>query len=152
MEMDKLIDKFEVLAMEATNDLPLEYLKVDCKLEHRFTPKLYSREITMPAGILVTSETHKTEHQFILSKGIVSVWTEEEGEVFIVAPYHGITKPGTRRILFIHEEAIWTTFHSTLKNTVEEVREDIIEKYENPFIHGHYINNTFVPQEKQLVN
>lgn len=121
-------------------------------LVHTFTPGLYSRQITMPEGTLVCSKIHLTEHQFILSKGTVSFWTKDGGEVIISAPYQGVTKPGTARALYIHEEAIWTTFHSTLLQTPEEIIDDITESYENPLLQGHYINNVFYPENKELVN
>lgn len=144
-----VIDVIEQEAIEAAQDTE-QYEQVDCPLVHTFTPGLYSRQITMRAGLLVTSETHKTEHQYILLKGVVSVWTEAEGEIIISAPYHGVTLPGTRRLLYIHEDAIWTCFHSTLLHTVAEIHEDIIEKYENPRLKGHYENNVFVPEKKTI--
>lgn len=146
------IDIAEQAAAMAVQEMPAQYKQVDCPLVHTFTPGLYSRQIYMPAGVLVTSETHKTEHQYILSQGIVSVWTEAEGEVLISAPYHGVTMPGTRRLLYIHEDAIWTCFHSTLLQTVEEIQEDIIEKYENPLLKGHYQQGVFIPQGKTIIN
>lgn len=139
------IDRIEQIAAAAIEQQPAIYEQVDCPLVHHFTPGLYSREITMYAGVLVTSEKHKYEHQFILSQGVVSVWTEAEGEQLFQAPFHGITKPGTRRILYIHETAVWTTFHSTLFQTIEEIHDDIIEKYENHSMNGHFENNKFVP-------
>jgi hypothetical protein len=39
-----------------------------------------------------------------------------------------MTKPGTQRILYIHEECVWITVHPTDKTTVEEVVEDVIAK------------------------
>lgn len=86
---------------------------VEMPLQHRFTPGLYSREIFMPAGAVVVSKVHKTEHQFVVSKGRVSVWSEADGVVELRAPHAGVTKPGTRRILVVHEDTIWTTFHPT---------------------------------------
>ena len=100
--------------------------QVDMPLQHRFTPGLYTREIFMPKGTLVISKIHKTEHQYIISKGVVSVWIEGVGTKKLQAPYHGITKPGTRRILFIHEDCIWTTFHATNKTDVNEIEQDVI--------------------------
>lgn len=146
------IDQVEKVLVDAVNQHPEVYKPIDCPLVHTFTPALYSRQITMYRGTLITSETHKYEHQFILSQGVVSVWTEAEGEVLISAPYHGVTKPGTRRILYIHEDAVWTTFHSTLLTTVKEIHEDIIEKYENPLIKGHLENNVFVPMKIENEN
>lgn len=81
---------------------------------HRFTPGLYARELTMPAGLLLTSKVHRTEHQYVVSRGVALVFVDGEGWRKIVAPYHGITRAGTRRVLRILEETTWTTFHPIL--------------------------------------
>ena len=80
----------------------------------------------MPKGTLIISKIHKTEHPFVIVKGKVSVWVEGIGTVTYTAPYVGITKPGTRRVLYIHEDCSWLTFHATDKTTPEEVEADVI--------------------------
>lgn len=96
---------------------------------HRFTPGLYVREIFMPKGTLVISKIHKTEHPYVVSKGHAAVWTEEAGVVQIKAPHCGITKPGTRRILYIHEDCIWTTFHPTTETDLDKIEAQVIEPH-----------------------
>ena len=44
----------------------------------------------------------------------------------IKAPYNNITQPGTKRLIFIHEDTIWITVHATEKESVEEILEEII--------------------------
>lgn len=100
---------------------------LECPVIHSFTPGLYSREITMPKGAMIVSKIHKTEHPFVVSKGHAAVWTEDKGVVQIRAPYFGITKPGTRRVLFIHQECVWTTFHPTTLTDVDAIEAAIIE-------------------------
>lgn len=96
---------------------------------HRFTPGMYIREIFMPAGSLLTSEIHLTEHPFVISYGQITVWNPHTGTELFQAPHTGITLPGTRRILFCHTDVIWTTFHALTKLgfTDEEIR-DMDEK------------------------
>lgn len=101
---------------------------------HRFTPGLYIREILMPTGSILTSKIHKTEHPYVISKGKVSVWTEKEGSVKLEAPHTGITKPGTRRLLYVNEDTIWTTFHPTNETDVSKIEEQIIESHHNPLL------------------
>lgn len=108
---------------------------VECPLKHTFTPGLYIREIFMPKDSVITSKIHKTEHPFIVSKGVVSVSIDAGEWQLIEAPYSGITKPGTRRILWVHEDTIWTTIHANPDNENEnEIEERIIEKHENPLL------------------
>jgi hypothetical protein len=111
-----------------------EFKKGDFPLKHIFTDGLYAREITMYAESRLTSMIHLTDHQFIVSKGRVLVYNGGE-EIEIVAPYHGITKAGTRRVLYAIEDTIWTTFHANPNNeTVEQIQDRIIEKYENKLL------------------
>jgi hypothetical protein len=97
----------------------------DVPVVHYFTPGLYCREIYMPAGVTLTSKIHKTEHLFIISKGRCTVATEH-GTMELEAPYTGITKPGTKRALVIHEDTIWTTMHATDLTDVDEIEATII--------------------------
>lgn len=124
--MKEKIDQVEAVMLAAP--------QVDCPLRHSFTPGLYSREIFMPAGIIALSKIHKTEHPFIVLFGKLSVWVAGEGWMLIEAPYRGITKVGTRRLVRTHEDTVWITFHATDKTTVEEVEDEIIEKNDNPFL------------------
>lgn len=100
--------------------------QVECPVVHTFTPGMYGREITMPADTFVTSKIHKTDHQFVVVSGEVSVWIEGKGIERIKAPYFGITKAGTRRALYTHSDCVWKTFHPTLQTSVATVEEEII--------------------------
>lgn len=85
----------------------------DTPLTHLFTPGLYTRQIVMPKDKIVVSRIHLREHPFVVLKGVVSVWDEITGWVTLRAGHLGVTKPGTRRLLYIHEETTWATFHVT---------------------------------------
>jgi len=103
--------------------------KADLEIVHRFTPGLYSREMRVKAGSMVTSKIHKTRHPFVVSQGHLTVWNPATGEcVEIRAPYHGVTEPGTRRVALIHADTIWTTFHPTDLTDPEAIEAEIIEK------------------------
>jgi len=133
--MDAITMPLTVTKAAAVDALQLrlqELPQIDCPLVHRFTPGLYVREIFMPKGALIISKIHKTEHPFTVSKGHAAVWTEESGVVEIKAPFTGITKPGTRRILLIREDCIWTTYHPTQETDLERIEEQIILRSEKP--------------------
>src|SRR6476469_9475589 len=102
---------------------------VDVELTHRFTPGLYSREIKLPADSLNISKIHKTEHQYIISKGVVQVYDASTGKSeLIIAPRHGITKPGTQRAVYAITDAIWTTCHPTELKDVDKIEAEIIQE------------------------
>jgi hypothetical protein len=104
---------------------------VECPVVHQFTPGLYSREFHAAAGTQIISKIHKTEHQYVISQGRALVWMDDErGWVELSAPYRGVTQPGTRRVLIVLEDLIWTTFHPTTLKTVEEIEAAIIQPHD----------------------
>lgn len=104
------------------------------KLEHKFADGTYIRTITMPKNMIIMSAIHLIEHPFFVMKGSATV-ISDEGVQLIEAPYQGITKPGTQRVLYIHEECVWITVHATDKNKIEDVVEDVIAKdYNHPIL------------------
>lgn len=118
---------------EGLNALEVEMMKhpaAEMPLEHRFTPGLYTRQILHPAGVLSATKIHKTEHQFIVSQGRALVSTGDGQWHEIQAPYHGITKPGTRRVIYALEDMVLTTMHPTSKTDLGEIEEDLIYKHD----------------------
>ena len=93
-------------------------------IKSTFTDGQYIREIFMPADQLITTRIHKKKHPFFVMSGKIAI-VSEEGIEEIEAPYHGITKPGTKRIIYTHEDTVFITVHATNKKTVEEVVKDI---------------------------
>mgnify|MGYP000850639588 CR=1 FL=1 len=96
-------------------------------LQHQFINGLYVRMVNMPAGMVVTTKIHKVRHPFFVMTGKCRVMTEE-GVVDIVAPYQGVTEPGTKRLIHVLEDCVWYTVHATDKTTPEEVEEEVIAK------------------------
>jgi len=106
----------------------------ECPVTHHFAPGQYIREIFIPAGTLLTSALHKTEHPFVVAMGRIVVVSETEGRVVYQAPHVGITKPGTRRALFAETDVVWVTIHKTDKTDLEEICADLIETRANPLL------------------
>jgi hypothetical protein len=139
---DGFIDKIESCLVE--------YAPAECPLVHRFTKGMYIREIFIPKGTLLTSMKHKTEHPFVISKGEIAVISDNENKVIYKAPFTGITKPHTRRVLYAVEDTIWTTFHVTDKTDVEEIGKEILEDHSNALLEkDHPRLNQW---KKQLLN
>lgn len=119
-----VLDDFETALL--ASGAPL----VDLPVTHRFTPGLYTREIFMPAGTLLTSRIHKTEHPYVITKGRVSVFIPGGEVQHLEAGYVGITKPGTRRVLYVHEDCTWLTFHPTQSQDLAEIEGKLIDRRE----------------------
>lgn len=119
------MDRLE-LAMLA--QLPL----VDQPLEHVFLPGLYVRRVLNPKGSLVTTKIHKTRHPFFVMKGVAEVGIPGQGTETIVAPYHGITEPGTRRVIYAHEDVVWITVHPNPddETDLDKLEERFVERRE----------------------
>lgn len=94
-------------------------------LKHTFAGGCYIRELTCPAGQLIITKIHKKEHPFFLMKGYISVLTPN-GIEHIRAPYQGVTTPGTKRVVYVHEDCIFTTVHATDNSTVENVEDEVV--------------------------
>ena len=146
-ENDSIIDKLESVMLEQGE-------VVDCPLVHRFTDGMYIRQIFMPKGTVITSKIHKTQHPFTVSLGAVAVSIDGGEWDRIVAPYTGITNPGTRRVLYIMEDCIWTTYHplSDMKSeyndldNIDEILSDIEERILEPHINkitGSNVNDDY---------
>jgi hypothetical protein len=153
-ENDNIVDNLEASMMQFPDEL------IDAPLVHKFTEGMYIREIFMPAGSLWTSKIHKTEHPYVVSYGKVAVSIDADEWYEITAPYTGITTPGTRRVLFILEDCIWTTFHridgmkSEYNDLSKEEIEKIVESIEDRILEPHInqITGTDVGKEyKQIL-
>jgi hypothetical protein len=94
-------------------------------LKHTFVDGAYIRQITMQKGSLFTSQIHKVKHPYFILEGDCSVLTEK-GATRMKAPFWGITEPGTKRLLYIHEKTIWITVHVTEETDLDAIKKDII--------------------------
>jgi hypothetical protein len=101
--------------------------EIEGAVTHNFADGQYIRTIVMPKGLVVTTKIHNQNHPFFIMTGEVSIFSEQ-GVQQIKAPYHGITKRGTKRVLYVHEECVFITVHCTDKLDLKEVEEECIAK------------------------
>lgn len=97
----------------------------DCPITHHWAPGLYAREIFIPKGTLIIGKIHKHAHVNTISKGSVLVATPF-GVESMDSPVSFVSKPGTKRAVIALEDTIWTTYHPTDKQCVEDVEREII--------------------------
>jgi len=113
---------------QALMELPESRVGDDaCKIFHHFADGLYIREMHGPKGLVVVTKLHKTTHPYFVTKGDVSVQTQDT-IVRIKAPYFGITKAGTKRIAYFHEDTIWITVHATEEKDLSKIEDEVIAK------------------------
>ena len=111
-EMRQKIDRLEQVM------LSLPQFEIEPK--HYFADGLYAREIFVPKGTTLTGKIHKTEHLNIISQGDISVMTEH-GIKRIKAPYTMVSKPGTKRVGYAHEDTVWTTIHASPERDLDKL-------------------------------
>lgn len=97
-----------------------------CPVKHHFAQGSYGREMTLPAGLVVVGKIHKHAHINVISKGRVQVFTEQEGVRELSAPCTFVSSPGTKRVVHVLEETVWTTVHVTDKTDLAEIEREVI--------------------------
>lgn len=142
-ELSRKVEIEELIQDLSTKDrlLQLDALlinseQVDCPLDNQFTPNLYIRERFVPAGTLFTTYTWKIEHPFFCSIGELLIWDETNGWQLFAAPCRGLTKAGTKRIVYAITDVCWSTYHYNPTDThdIAELEHMLFEKYENPYL------------------
>jgi hypothetical protein len=146
--IDDKIDEFEAMLFRSQ---PIG----EFPLKHLFLPGMYLRTIKMAKNSWVTSMIHNTVHPFFINSGKVSVFSENMGEELLETGFMGVTTPGTRRVLFMHETTYWTTVHplpfiTGAENSLSDEDKDkivggiedlILETHENKLLGGVVKNN-----------
>jgi hypothetical protein len=109
-------------------------------LEHFICNKTYTRQITLPKDMLLTGKVHNFDHVSILSKGDVSVMTPD-GINRIKAPATWISKAGTKRLIYVHEETIWSTIHHSEHTTVEDLQNELVHESDLSWIQSNLLED-----------
>ena len=130
LELFKGTVKSKIFAAEAyMREMP----QVDIPVKNYFSQGVYAREITIPAGVCLTGEIHKFKQLNILSKGCMSVYTED-GIIKVEAPFTVVSPAGTKRIAYAHSECVWTTIHGTDETDIDIIRSKFIAKDEQEWL------------------
>lgn len=113
----------KILRLEAQM---LSQPQVELETIHHFAPGVYARELRIPAGVILTGKIHRTEHLNIVSQGRITVFTEDGGKKEIVAPCTLVSKPGTKRVGYAHEDTVWTCIHPTNETDLDALEAALI--------------------------
>lgn len=135
-----------VLALVTLEKSLLEHEQADIPVVHRFCGDMYSREITIKKGTLLTGRIHKFDHFDIMLSGDITVSTDS-GEVKRMTGLNIMEgKAGKKRAGFAHEDTHWITFHSAEERNPEEMYEFLTcgsfeELEEFNYLLEHAMNN-----------
>lgn len=78
--------------------------QVDCAVRHYFAPGIYAREMSIPAGTVVTGAVHKTENLIIVSMGRLQIVTDN-GTREVVAGDMITCRPGMKNAVVALEDS-----------------------------------------------
>lgn len=109
-----------------------KHKQIDCPVTHYFSQGIYAREIFIPKGTLLTGKIHKYAQLNIMSKGDMSVLTED-GIKRVQAPFTVVSPPGTKRIAYAHSDCVWTTIHGTDETDLAKLEDHYIAQTQKDY-------------------
>lgn len=98
---------------------------VELPVKHHFSRGVYARELFIPKGTTLVGKIHKFSQVNIVSKGDISVLTED-GIKRLKAGDHIVSAPGIKRAGYAHEDTIWTTVHGTHETDLDKLEDELI--------------------------
>lgn len=113
----------------------------DYEVEHYAFPHFIARQALLRAGTIITTERHKTWHPYVISYGEVLVFDENLKQTKHIKAlpvpeghFTSLTEPGTRRLIFVAQDTLWTTFHPCEHDDPNRLYNEAIIPNDNPLI------------------
>jgi quercetin dioxygenase-like cupin family protein len=100
--------------------------RVEPPLEHYHTATQYGRRIFVKKDSYILTKVHKSEHITVALKGRCTVVDEDGVKTEVVAPAVFITKPGTRRAVYAHDDVEWLTVHATTEQDLVKIEAQLV--------------------------
>jgi mannose-6-phosphate isomerase-like protein (cupin superfamily) len=104
--------------------------------EHYFADGMYARVLPRQAGTLIVGKVHKREHFYIVSKGRVAVYMDNEARIYEAGAVI-VSQPGTKRAVLALEDSVCMTVHRTNKRNLEKIERELIEPDKNALYDAH---------------
>lgn len=114
--------------------------QLDAPVKHHFSKGVYAREIFMPKGMLIVGKIHKTRHLNIISQGKCTVKTTAR-QLTIQAPFTFESVEGEQKVVFMHEDVVWTTIHLTNETDLAKIEEECIANEYDESIINELVNS-----------
>lgn len=110
--------------------------QVETPIKNYFSNGVYAREMTIPKDTLLVGKIHKTRHLNILSKGSCTVATAAR-TFYIESPHTFESIEGEQKVIYAHEDLVWTTIHVTDKTNLSDIeKECIADDYDQELINN----------------
>jgi len=132
MNIEELIENNKVLESYGDGNSIVE--TPHAPLTHNFADQLYIRRMDMVAGSVVVGAIHNHQHVWFLLTGKLSIYSNDKLEDY-VAPCYVVSEPGTKRLIYAHEQSIFVNVHKNPSNTknIEELEKEIVSFTEEEF-------------------
>lgn len=127
-----------ILHLEATM-LAHPQCDKECKdfpVKHFRAPGMIARQMFLPKGGVIVGKIHKHAHLNHITFGHVRVETEH-GPMEIKGPHTFTSEVGTKRVVVVLEDTMWTTFHLN-PNDYDPDSEEDMRKLEDEIIAKSY--------------
>lgn len=92
---------------------------------HHFAPGIYTRELFIPAGTVLTGAIHRHEIMNVLVSGTIKV-TTDNGIELLTGPMIFNSQAGTKKAGFAITDVIWLNIHPTDLTDVDEIEKEFI--------------------------
>ena len=122
-QADKIAELKESMAQAISAETVTQ---VDPPLEHFYAPGLYGRRIFVQGGTAIVTKIHKKEHITVALKGHCTVVDGLGNRTEVIAPMVFITKPGTRRAVYAHDDVEWLTVHACEEKGLENIENALV--------------------------
>lgn len=106
---------------EAIKTLP----QMEFTTNHYFAPGVYTRELFIPAGTVLTGKIHRHEIMNVLVSGTIRV-TTDDGIERLTGPLIFNSQAGTKKAGFTETDVIWLNIHPTKLTDLEEIEKEFI--------------------------
>jgi hypothetical protein len=96
--------------------------------EHLFADGMYLRSLFRSKDTLIIGKVHKREHFYIVISGEVTIKGADGYSERVKAPRIFVSKPGTKRAVYAHEDSLCITVHRTDSTDLEKIEAELIEE------------------------
>jgi SET domain len=105
----------------------LKQPQIEPDITNHFSLGVYAREMRIKKDTLVVGAIHKFKNMNVISKGRVTFFSID-GAQTVEAPYTFVASPGVKRVIYAHEDTVWTTIHGTDETDVQVIEQKFIAK------------------------
>jgi mannose-6-phosphate isomerase-like protein (cupin superfamily) len=110
--------------------------QAELKTEHAFADGMYCRMLYRPADTLIIGKVHRREHFYMVMSGEVTIVGDGYKER-VKAPRVFVSKPGTKRAVYAHEDSLCLTVHRTDETDLDKIEAELIEEDKTAMFDSH---------------